>query len=129
MIALPTRVATGQLPNLLIIGSQKAGTTSLHTYLSYHPEIFMSKNKELAFFCGTNSDKDTDWYRSNFKTDKAIRGESSMVYTHCKRYPGVPARIHELIPEAKLIYILRDPISRVLSHYSHFKPTIEKATV
>lgn len=121
MIALPTRVATGQLPNLLIIGSQKSGTTSLHTYLSYHPEIFMSKEKELGFFVGQNSKKSVDWYRSNFKTDKPIRGESSMIYTHCTKLPNAAQKIYELIPDAKLIYILRDPIERVLSQYSHFQ--------
>lgn len=116
----PSRVATGQLPNLLIIGAQKSGTTSLHTYLSYHPEIFMSKRKELEFFAGDNQHQDVDWYRSHFRTDKAVRGESSMIYTQCTLNPSVPGKIHNLIPDAKLIYILRDPIDRILSQYSHF---------
>lgn len=120
MIALPSRVTTGQLPNLLIIGAQKSGTTSLHTYLSYHPEIFMSKRKELAFFAGDNKDKDLDWYRSHFRTDKPVRGESSMIYTNCTFQPQVADKIHNLMPDAKLIYILRDPIERILSQYSHF---------
>jgi hypothetical protein len=74
------------LPNLVVIGGAKCGTTSLHHYLSLHPEIFMSHPKELDFFIEeANWNKGIRWYESKFKAPgKVIRGESSPRYT---RYP------------------------------------------
>ena len=107
------------LPNLIIIGGLKCGTTSIHHYLGLHPEIHMSKPKELNFFVEElNWDLGLDWYRGRFDDRFAVRGESSPHYTNLPYFEGVPERIHEHIPDAKLIYMVRDPISRILSHWA-----------
>jgi Sulfotransferase domain len=111
---------TTYLPNLVTIGAMKCGTTSLHEYLSYHPQIFMSDRKELDFFVEKfNWSKGVDWYRSNFNASADILGESSPNYTKCHLFEKVPDRMYRIIPEAKLIYVVRDPISRLVSHYIH----------
>jgi hypothetical protein len=109
-----------QLPNLIIIGGLKCGTTSIHHYLGLHPEIQMSKPKELNFFVEElNWDLGLDWYASRFDDRFAVRGESSPHYTNLPRFKGVPARIKEHCPDARLIYMVRDPIKRILSHWVH----------
>jgi sulfotransferase family protein len=110
----------GTLPNLLIIGGLKCGTTSMHHYLGLHPEIQMSKPKELNFFVDCQTwDLGLDWYRGRFDDRFKVRGESSPHYTNQPRFMGVPERIHQHIPEARLIYMVRDPIKRILSHWTH----------
>lgn len=114
-------MSTGYLPNLLIIGAGKAGTTSLHHYLSLHPEIFMSEIKELCFFVPRERygrlHLGTDWYRAQFPTEARVRGESSPLYTLDPKIADVPERIAEVLGTPKMIYILRDPVDRLLSHY------------
>jgi hypothetical protein len=110
----------GTLPNLIIIGAQKCATTSLHYYLNLHPQISMSREKELRFFIlELNWHKGIGWYKSNFIGQAKIHGESSPGYTRYPFFSGVPERMHSVVPEAKLIYILRDPIERIISHYIH----------
>jgi hypothetical protein len=106
----------GARPNLVIIGATKCGTTSLHHYLSHHPDIFMSKTKELRYF-EKHKEKDLGWYEQQFRSTAKIRGEASPQYTRHPLIPDVPRRMHAIIPDAKLIYILRDPIDRIVSHY------------
>lgn len=107
------------LPNLVIIGAMKSGTTSLHSYLDLHPQIFMSRIKELNFFVEEeNWSRGLEWYKSNFEQAQII-GESSPNYTKYPFFKGVPERMHRIIPDAKLIYIVRDPIKRIVSHYIH----------
>jgi len=108
------------LPNLIVIGAQKCGTTSLHYYLSLHPQISMSREKELNFFIfERNWHKGIEWYKSNFANKAKIYGESSPGYTNYPFFDGVPERIYSVVPEAKLIYLVRDPIERIISHYIH----------
>jgi hypothetical protein len=108
------------LPTFLIIGAMKAATTSLHYYLSLHPEIFMSKWKELRFFVAPrNWDRGVDWYRSHFVTGKRQRGEASPQYSNFPIFSGVPERMHSVVPGARLIYVVRDPLERLVSHYMH----------
>ncbi|MCY3684165.1 MAG: sulfotransferase [Gemmatimonadetes bacterium] len=108
------------LPSLIIIGAMKSGTTSLHNFLSRHPEIHMSTPKELYFFdIKNNWTKGVDWYESHFSEDAKINGESSTNYTKFPTIKGVPKRMHSVIPKTKLIYIVRDPIERIISHYIH----------
>jgi hypothetical protein len=108
------------LPNLIIIGAQKCATTSLHYYLSIHPQICMSREKELNFFIfERNWHKEIKWYKSNFVKKAKISGESSPGYTSYPFFDGVPERMYSVVPKAKLIYIVRDPIDRIISHYIH----------
>jgi len=108
------------LPNLIIIGGLKCGTTSIHHYLGLHPEIQMSKPKELNFFVSElNWDLGLDWYASRFDKNLPVRGESSPHYTNLPRFHGAAQRIHEHCPDAKVIYMVRDPIKRILSHWVH----------
>lgn len=96
----------------------KAGTTSLHFYLSLHPEIFMSEEKEPTFFTTEkNWHRGVEWYSSLFETSLPLRGESSPDYTKFPAIDGVPRRIHSVLPDARMIYLVREPIERLVSHY------------
>lgn len=120
---------SGTWPNLLIVGAHKAGTTSLHAYLGLHPEIQMSRCKELAYFIGPVSAPTVvsrwhlgpEWYRANFPGSESRHGESSTAYTSFPVIEGVPERIHAAVPAVKLIYSVRDPIRRFISHYMHVR--------
>ena len=113
--------AEGALPNLIVLGGLKCGTTSLHHYLNLHPEIGMSRPKELNFFVEEmNWQLGADWYLSHFPADNAVRGETSPHYTNRPRFTGVAERMRETLGgEARLIYMVRHPIDRLLSHYLH----------
>lgn len=115
------------LPNLLIIGAQKCGTTSLWHYLNLHPEVSMSDPKELDFFIAPddgvfpvgNWHRGLDWYSSHFSKEIPIQGEASPNYTVHPLTRGVPERAAALVPAAKIVYMVRDPIDRIVSHYLH----------
>jgi hypothetical protein len=114
------RLRRAAKPNLVVIGGLKCGTTSLHHYLNVHPEIQMSRPKELNFFVAElNWRLGVEWYESHFRADAAVRGESSPHYTNLPRFAGVADRMRSLIPDAKLIFMVRDPVDRALSHYLH----------
>ena len=108
----------GSLPTFILVGAMKCGTTSLHQYLGAHPEICVSDPKEPNFFLGRN-EKGLDWYRQCFDEDAREYGEASTNYTKYPTFRGVPERMHDLLPEVKLLYLVRDPIERALSHYAH----------
>src|SRR3712207_3099155 len=100
----------------------KCATTSLHYYLNLHPQISMSEKKELDFFVREKHwDKGVEWYKSNFhgNGETKIYGEASPNYTLHPIFSGVPERMYSVVPEAKLIYVVRDPIDRMISHYIH----------
>jgi hypothetical protein len=110
----------GALPNLVVIGAQKCGTSGLHYYLSLHPEISMSRPKELNFFIEErNWPRGVDWYRRHFDPRGRVRGESSPNYTAYPQHDGVVERMHSLIPDARLIYMVRDPLERIAAHWVH----------
>jgi hypothetical protein len=116
----PHPAGRGALPNLVLIGGLKCGTTSLHHYLNLHPQIAMSRPKELNFFVSElNWDLGQDWYAAHFDPDSPVRGETSPHYTARPRLDGAAARMREVIPGAKLVYAVRDPVARFLSHYLH----------
>ena len=105
------------LPNFLIIGSQKAGTTSLYRILKEHPQIFMADRKEINFFFKDDEyARGVDTYSQHFSdcANQLACGEASPGYI-C--HPEAPARIHAILPEAKLILTVRDPIKRAVSQY------------
>ena len=103
------------LPNLIGCGAGKSGTTSLYHYLNQHPDIFMAKAKEVHFF-SNHYDKGVSWYTDNFKGAHSAKivGEFSTSYM---LNPAVPERIFDLLPEAKLIFVFRNPIERAYSNY------------
>lgn len=104
----------------MVIGAQKCGTTSLHYYLDQHPEISMARAKELNFFVARGTwAKGADWYAAQFDASAPVRGESSPAYTNYPVHEGVPARMHSLVPNAKLVFLVRDPIERIISQYIH----------
>ena len=108
------------LPNFVIIGAAKAGTTSLFHYVSSHPQAFMPPRKELSFFCEEfNWRRGIEWYERQFGGGGAAvaLGEASPRYTVFPLYRGVPERMSHLIPEARLIYLVRHPIERMQSQY------------
>ncbi|HET7568427.1 MAG TPA: sulfotransferase [Gaiellaceae bacterium] len=106
------------LPNLLVIGAMKAGTTSLHRYLDLHPEIAMSPVKEPRFFSDdANWARGVEWYEEQFPDAAPVRGEATPDYTKAPEIDGVPERIHAVVPDAKLVYLVRDPIERIVSQY------------
>ena len=111
----------GALPNLIVIGGLKCGTTSLHHYLALHPEIAMSRPKELNFFVAElNWELGEEWYASHFDREAPVRGETSPHYTNLPRFEGVATRMRDTLGrEARIVYMVRNPIDRILSHYLH----------
>jgi len=110
-------VTGGALPNLLIIGAAKSGTTALHRYLALHPEVCMSEPKELKLFNRDDWRDALGWYRSHCAAEAPVRGESSPTYSMDPWLPGVPARIREVAPGAKLVYVVRDPVERLVAQW------------
>ena len=110
-----------RLPTFLVIGAPKAGTTSLHHYLAAHPEVFMPETKELNFFITElNWPRGREWYERQFEAagDAKAVGEASPRYTQHPDYRGVAERAAALVPDAKLVYLVRDPLAQMLSHYA-----------
>ena len=114
-------------PDFLIIGVQRGGTSSLFRYLMEHPQIAPPVDKEVHFF-DLNYQKGWDWYLQQFslfngeyqqKIDsprKIITGEASPYYIY---HPLVAQRVKQYCPDVKLIFLLRDPVDRAISHYHH----------
>ena len=114
---------SAKLPNFIVIGAMKSGTTSLFHYLQAHPQVFMSPLKEVEFFVEENNwRRGMDWYRAQFagaSPGAVAIGEASTAYTKYPEYQGVPERIATSLPDARLIDVVRDPIERIRSHYQH----------
>ncbi len=108
------------LPNFFIIGAAKSGTTSLHGYLDAHPEVSMTSPKEPALLARAGWREELPRYESMFGSPGApARGESSTRYTCFPLAQGIPERLRAACPDARLVYVVRDPIERVVSHYTH----------
>tara|TARA_R110002095_G_scaffold188490_2_gene166007 strand:- start:1819 stop:2808 length:990 start_codon:yes stop_codon:yes gene_type:complete len=105
--------------SFLIVGAQKSGTTSLHRYLSAHPEIHMPGAKEIEYFSDDNNfQRGLGWYLNQCAgraQPGKIIGEAS---THYMMIEHVPKRIRDEFPHMKLIMLLRNPIDRAYSHYN-----------
>jgi hypothetical protein len=121
-----------------VVGAAKTGTSSLYQYLKAHPEVFVSDTKELNFFVAEAGPKPSgpegsgprragnwwrglEWYERQFAEANGARavGEVSPRYAMHPYLPGVPERMAEIVPAARLVYIVRDPIRRMVSHYVH----------
>jgi len=104
-------------PNLFVIGASKCGTTSLWHMLNSHTNVFMSKPKEPWFFSFSDYKKKMEWYHGLFKDvkDEKIIGEASPIYSETTLIPEIPKRLYDYNPNAKIIYIVREPISRLKS--------------
>ncbi|MCK7578197.1 MAG: sulfotransferase [Chromatiales bacterium] len=121
------KTAEASKPNFFIVGSMKSGTSTLYEYLSVHPQIFMSPVKEPSYFV----DRETleqiwpdmaemgfwrgeEYYLDLFKdADQHIAiGEASTNYAKLPRVSGVAERIATFAPEAKIIFMMRDPVER-----------------
>jgi len=114
-----------RLPNLVIIGPQKTGTTALHTFLKLHPNVIESRPstetfEEVQFFNTKNYLKGLDWYQDFFppKNSSMFLFEKSATY-----FDGelVPLRAHKLLPDAKIVTILLRPEARAYSWYQHIR--------
>jgi hypothetical protein len=115
------------LPDFLIIGAAKAGTTSLHAWLSRHPCVVVANKKEINYF-SYNYSLGEDWYRSQFPPQRwrealwaqhgqrLLTGEASPSYL---MHPWAPQRAGQLVPQVKLIVTLRDPVDRAYSSFHH----------
>jgi hypothetical protein len=109
-----------RIPDFIIIGAAKAGTTTLYRYLARHPNIFMSEPKEPTYFARDERfRRGEDWYLSLFQDagSDQLCGEASTNYTNWPLYPDTVARMADLTPSAKLIYLMRNPVDRAYSHY------------
>jgi len=114
------------LPALLIIGTQRGGTTSLYEYLSRHPDVVAPLGKELQYF-SVEHGRGEAWYRAHFPTEREVerrrrRGADCMVFEASPYYlfhPYAARRAAATVPGAKLIALLRDPVERAYSHYAH----------
>ena len=105
------------LPDAVILGAMKCGTSSLHNYLVQQPGVIEPLRKEVHYF-DVNFDRGESWYRANFGRQGAtgLNIDSSPYYLF---HPAVPDRMRALLPGAKLIVLLRDPVRRAYSHYWH----------
>ena len=116
------------LPNLLIVGAAKCGTTSLHNYLKQHPDIFMSKQKEPHFLINSDIGEDRihkaitvlEDYEDLFKTDSIYKykGESSVMYLAFPEFSIKNIKKY-LDPDVKIIIMLRNPVERAFAGYLH----------
>jgi hypothetical protein len=111
------------LPDFLVIGAQKSGTTTLYDYIVQHPDVRAALTKEVHFF-DDNFQRGAGWYRSNFPvgaaplgtTNRWQTGEASPYYL---LHPLAPRRAAQVLPHAKLLVTLRHPVDRAYSHYQH----------
>jgi Sulfotransferase domain len=106
-----------RLPDFLIIGGQRCGTTSVYRYLVAHPQVEGAYPSKGAHYFDNHPDRSLGWYRSHFPVSRGaspITGEGSPYYLF---HPHVPARVARVAPEVRLIVMLRDPVERAYSHY------------
>ena len=108
------------LPDFLILGAQKGGTTSLFAWLSEHPDLRPASKKEVHFF-DNNFERGEGWYRRHFPPRWRRRsgdrtGEATPSYLFA---PRAPERVAALLPAARFVALLRDPVKRAYSHYHH----------
>jgi len=108
-------------PDFIVIGAMKCATSTLHEQLARQPGIFMSQPKEPNFFSNDEIySRGLDWYYSLFAAAAAdLCGESSTHYTKLPTYPRTVERLRAVLPQVKLIYVMRHPVDRLISQYLH----------
>jgi Sulfotransferase family len=121
------------LPNLLVIGAMKCGTSAVHGLLDRHPDVAMAPGKELNFFIGSDQPVGEDpgewwrhgqwhrglrWYADQFDAGAPVRGETSPAYTD-PSHPDAAARVRAVLPHVRLVYLVRDPFERAVSQWRH----------
>lgn len=111
------------LPTFLLIGAMKAGTTTLWSRLREQPGVHMSEEKELDFFVAEKQwRRGVSWYEAQFGDVPAgthAIGEASTNYSKFPLFGGVPGRVHGVLPDIRLVYLLRHPVERMRSHWLH----------
>lgn len=105
------------LPTFFVVGAAKAGTTSLNNYLRAHPEIEMAEPREPHLMVAPG-DPGIRGYVNLFSGGKEIRGDCSPGYSVYPYRPAVSEHIRQVVPEARLIYLVRDPVERVIAYYA-----------
>lgn len=118
-----------RLPDFLIIGAQKSGTSSLHWELNRHPHVFVARSKqgdnEVHFFDRDEHwDLGLDWYRTHFDQTDRLQGEKTpdlLARTACHE------RMKQVVPRARLIVSLRNPVDRAYSQWNHFNQIAERS--
>ena len=114
---MPVPQSIVKVPNFIIIGSQRCGTTSLYTYLAQHPQILTPIKKEMDFF-SWHFDRGIDWYLAHFppipEGEQFLTGEASPSYFDCRE---APERLYSAFPEVKLVVLLRNPVDRAISQF------------
>ena len=126
---LKARIKTASLrevPDFVILGGQRCGTSSMYKYLGRHPQVAPSLRKETEYFT-IDYDKGEAWYRAHFpmrvrRTMAQVRGRRLVTFEATPDYlfdPRAPGRLANMLPEAKLVIMLRDPVERAFSHYHH----------
>ncbi|MGI9608639.1 MAG: sulfotransferase domain-containing protein [Acidimicrobiales bacterium] len=116
------------LPNFVVAGTQRGGTTSLFIYLLAHDLVFGPRRAKGVHYFDTNFHRSASWYRSNFPQRMLIDrlaekhgtapavGEGAPYYMY---NPQIPGRIHDIIPGCRIIMVLREPLDRAISHHNH----------
>ncbi len=112
--------ATGTLPDFLIVGAMKSGTNTLYSYLCQHPDVRRARVHEVHFF-DNNFHRGVGWYRDHFpaRAEAEARwftGETSPYYLF---HPAAPGRAAAVVPDARIIVVLRNPADRAYSHFQH----------
>ncbi len=121
MVGRRVRSAQRALPDLVIIGGQKCGSTSLFAYLARHSRMVPSTAKEVHFF-DVNFRRGVNWYRAHFPFERDLQDGKRLAFEASPYYlyhPRAPQRAAAVVPNAKLIAILRNPVARAYSHYWH----------
>jgi hypothetical protein len=127
-------VSAARRPNLFIVGAMKSGTTFFTQLLGGHPQIFVSSPKEPCYFGDPEQLRSVwpfGWQQGLWRSEQAylqlfsgagdavFAGEASTTYSASPIIADVAPRIHQFAPDARILYIMRDPIERTISHYWH----------
>jgi hypothetical protein len=108
-----------RLPDFIVLGTQKGGTTTLHQLLSQHPDIYLPQKKEVHYF-SLHDNQSLSWYSNHYHEAHShqLGGDITPYYLF---HPRCPRSIYQALPEAKLIVLLRDPVERTISQFFHAK--------